>query len=987
MRQTPGILPLLLVTATALLPATGNAADAAAAFKNVGDEIPIGINATGERCRLRMVGNRGDRQAYQRFVVLCDGWRAPSGEIQRFNTGPNYPLEKLLTDSGAQRWLAARVDACDAVEHTTLRDGSPAALRACRRIEGGWRVVVLATNAGRQSYVVETFPTNLPVLEAALEFFKGQRSSEQLESREGTISAAIRRTQALLDAGGLTSIRDVGLRGELYALGRRQDWSGNWAASELTWRRLLELEERVFGVGHAETGHTMSWIAHELARLGRFQESDVMIARAEPLIRQSLSRWAWPHHLSLRSINERVRGQHDAAIRFGEEAVRAYESGTKAENGVAEALTQTARAYCAVQREDDCERAYLRALPLIDTPGPDPEFRVWRVGEIRNDLGVLYLRRRKFAEARQHLEAALERRRQVMGDGFGVSFTLRALGRLAMAEQRLPDAIDAWRGAAQIIARDPIARDTARPDNIEGYLEALVQAAAARPEERDALMAEAFTAIQLPREGETAKAITTMSARLSSADPALQKILRDYQDAVRERDRTRSAVAAELYREANDRDSDREANLKNRLQEAIARAEGLEQAVQAQFPRYMKLTGAGGVSAADPAKWLRPGEAILAFMSTRDVTWVVLLRDGVATVHRAGLSRAALESAVKAIRKSVELSDGPPPAFAVAEAHRLWNDLLAPLGTRLDGISHLIVVPSGPLQSLPLGLLLTAPMTERDSLRQAPWLARRMAISVVPSVASLRDLRATVARSSAPRPFYGFGDPLFSGPPADTRALLRATDVCRDGPLSDAEVVRSLPRLRETATELRGIAASLGGGADAVVLGAAATESAVKRADLKQYRVLALATHGLLAADLRCKNEPALALTAPATPSELDDGLLDASEVAQLALDADWVVLSACNTAAPDGRLTGEALSGLARGFFYAGARSLLVTHWAVASAPTVTLTTTLFRAYAADPALGRAEALRRAQRALMDKPETAHPAFWAPFIVAGDGG
>jgi CHAT domain-containing protein len=185
---------------------------------------------------------------------------------------------------------------------------------------------------------------------------------------------------------------------------------------------------------------------------------------------------------------------------------------------------------------------------------------------------------------------------------------------------------------------------------------------------------------------------------------------------------------------------------------------------------------------------------------------------------------------------------------------------------------------------------------------------------------------------------------------------------------------------------MRQIAKTLKAPESDVILGAQATEKRVRGTDLSQYRVVAFATHGLLPGDLKCKGEPALALTPPATSTADEDGLLDASEVAQLKLDADWVVLSACNTAAPDGRLGGQSLSGLARAFFYSGARSLLVSHWAVASQPTVVLTTTLFDAYTRDPSVGRAAALRTAQLKLLADAATSHPSFWAPFVLVGDG-
>ena len=210
------------------------------------------------------------------------------------------------------------------------------------------------------------------------------------------------------------------------------------------------------------------------------------------------------------------------------------------------------------------------------------------------------------------------------------------------------------------------------------------------------------------------------------------------------------------------------------------------------------------------------------------------------------------------------------------------------------------------------------------------------------------------------------------------------------GAVADVAEVRALPPLPETAGELRTIANDLGAGDQDLYLGERASEPLIRQAGLDRYRVVEFATHGLMSGDLKGLAEPALVLTPPDQPTSDNDGLLTASKIATLKLNADWVVLSACNTAAGDGTPDAGGLSGLAKAFFYAGARSLLVSHWSVPSQATVKLITGAFEQLKADPKIGRAEALRLAEMAMLDPanpPEYAHPMMWAPFVVVGEGG
>ena len=178
----------------------------------------------------------------------------------------------------------------------------------------------------------------------------------------------------------------------------------------------------------------------------------------------------------------------------------------------------------------------------------------------------------------------------------------------------------------------------------------------------------------------------------------------------------------------------------------------------------------------------------------------------------------------------------------------------------------------------------------------------------------------------------------------------------------------------------------LKGSADAVWLGPRATEARVKTQMLSQYRIVTFATHALVAGELDGISEPGIVLTPPAQAMPQEDGLLSASEIAALSLNADLVVLSACNTASPNGRPGADGLSGLARAFIAAGARGLVVSHWRVASAATASL----IERFGVGLAAGTppAQALRTAMLGeLVKGGDSAHPALWAPFFVVGAGG
>jgi len=349
-----------------------------------------------------------------------------------------------------------------------------------------------------------------------------------------------------------------------------------------------------------------------------------------------------------------------------------------------------------------------------------------------------------------------------------------------------------------------------------------------------------------------------------------------------------------------------------------------------------------------------------------------------------------------------------PLPFDTQRAFRLFDRLFGPLSDDLLG-RDIILVPSGPLSSLPLQVLVTRPPRSTD----VAWLMKSSPVSVVPSVSAFLALRTASNPSRASRTMAGFGNPLLDGRSDDPNSARLAreaknSETCATveqihvatsveaaerlqarSPVLDAATLRRQPPLPETANELCKVAGNLKVDPADVWLGARATEHIVKHlsriGELERYRILYFATHAALADQVSGATDAGLILTPPPTASEEDDGFLSASEIATLRLDADWVVLSACNTAG--GLKHGEEpLSGLAQAFLYAQARALLVSHWAVDSKATVQLMTSTFAKMSNDPKIGRARALQQAMIEMAKSSEYLNqPEVWAPFVFVGD--
>ena len=545
----------------------------------------------------------------------------------------------------------------------------------------------------------------------------------------------------------------------------------------------------------------------------------------------------------------------------------------------------------------------------------------------------------------------------------------------------------------------------------------------------DGIAIETFALADAIRGQSVRLALAQSSARMLIKDSKLADLVRNEQDL----DKQLNAQLGTLNNALALPSDQRNESAVKVLNAAISKLRGdrdrLRSDIARQFPGYANLSDSKLSSVNEIKATLRPDEAFLSFYFGRNASFVWAVpkegRVAFALIHK---TSGDIGIEIQKLRKSLEpdaamVSD--IPAFDLKLAYDLYSLLLKPVERGWISSKSLIVTTNGALGTLPLSLLPTANAQANDDIdplfagyRHVPWLARTHAVTYVPSAAAFRTLRQLPAGPTTRDAFIGFGDPYFSveqaaaaesdpnekplvvasASPTATRGLPLARRSSPQVEGVDSADIAQLPRLPDTATELISIAKALALDPGSVLhLGKDANEQTVKTMDLSHYRIIDFATHGLVPGELNGLTQPALALTAPSVTEKDGDGLLTMGEILALKLDADWVVLSACNTGAGAGA-GAEAASGLGRAFFYAGTRAILVTNWSVHSASARELVSDVFRRQAADPALSRGEALRQASMALLDGPgfvdqggktvfAYAHPLFWAPYTIIGDGG
>lgn len=733
-----------------------------------------------------------------------------------------------------------------------------------------------------------------------------------------------------------------------------------------------------------------------------------------------------------------LSGDVAEANRLFEATVRAFRTSYGGTTSV-EALVRLDQAYI-FSATDETRQALpfaQAAVNLLDGLGDaNPLYRAYAeatLGHVLKDAG-------QYGQAEQHLSRALAGFAAIRGEGsFDAAPGLLSLGEIKLAErdpksaeQYLKRALAAqatggWAGAQAVgVAHARLAaayaaqgRRAAALDESERAIRVLLdrvalgeampwadaeaerrRARAIIEEEFSLLLGEtasegedhasrsierALTAGQLGASLRTGAAIAQMAQRLSAGNDDLALLIRRRQDlAARWKDDTERQIS----RLASDFDAAPAGASTLRYARDLA---SINHLIETQYPSAGLVLNSSVVSGEQIAGRLGADEAVLATFVGNAATLVVVIRKGGSQWFAVPVRKSDLEADVRTLRATLNSAlwtSRIPPRYPGEVAHRLYETLFGPAADLLRDVAKLVVVPDGPLMSLPFALLLTQPLAEPfrgvETYRDAAWLAKGPALETVPSLAAFVLLRQIPRPRATAISFLGVGDPILPDASA-VQGGLPTGDGGGKFPLSARIKALGLGELPDSGEALRTIAAEIGASRSKLLLRQDASEASLRRTDPGRYSIIAFATHGLVAGQLTGQDEPALLLSLPETPGSADDGLLEASEVGGMSLNADFVILTACNSAAGDGAPEAEPFTGLVKAFFYAGAKSVLASHWTVEAKSAAMLSTQLIESY--NGGMTKAEAWRAVQLAMIgdkDKSGRTHPYFWAGFQLVG---
>ena len=859
----------------------------------------------------------------------------------------------------------------------------------------------------------------------------GTESLSDAERNKATIEAA---TQMAEERGGGSGI---GMTDDLSGLAissARLFELGNYIDAEPIILQAIARVESTVGVHHPMAPALMLMLARIYAEQGRHTE----VGRLYERVYEIFSRLVGPNHSIYIGIdyysaeNYAEQGRYDEAQLRYERLLLAVKNTAGAagldasayeifEYDPAEIELRLAGVYTKQGQYDKARPLFQRALPIVEKLEIEGKYAVeesisggLRTAQGLRDWAEFYSKQGQHARAEPLLQRCLSIVEKIFrGQHSRTARFFHSLAVLYDDQGRTDKALDLMQRAMQVYAgrngsgRSARLEQRAAKEHYLFYLSLLIKKSGATMTQA-ADVGVAAPILQLARASDVAAALNQMTARFAASDTALARFARQHQDNGAQLEQAELTARRNLLKTAKQCDLTCRGDARQQVARWKAELAKTEEVLRRDFPDYAELTDPQPLTLEQIQALLRPKEVLLAHVFGKQSGYALAVTQTRAELHPIKLTASQMHDMVTRLRMDVDPTvwGETIPDFDAPLAARLYDLLIRPIESMLVQGGHLILVPDAVTTSLPPQLLLTEPQSSsvesnaHQTFAALPWLVRRVSFSIVPAISSFAALRKTARASDAKLPFLGIGDPVYHDgasrakqEPTTLQPLESERDDTVSSPTRRASFAK-LALLPESADELKQIATYLGPDDSTLLLGKAAREKRIRNTSMRDYRVIAFATHGLLVEEterLFGLSEPALAFTPAQTAeggdvAEEDDGLLTASEIAKLILNADWVILSACNTASA-GEDDPQGLSGLAKAFFYAGARTLFVTHWSVFSEAAKQMTVGTLR-NAQKKGVARAQAHRMTMlEMLKGGGKFSHPAAWAPFAVVGDGG
>lgn len=986
------------------------------------NQFSVGTNLVGEECSSQSTkALPSTAKSAKQYQVYCGRWEHPSGRVFVVSN-VDTTLDQWLSESWWRAELVKQMH-CQKKEKSTILSDSPAVLIDCDLLSGGWPYTALVSQIDGRTYLADGIPASLPAIENTIAIISGRKSADE-ELAEGGRSEAIRQIEARL-RGRLYGTGDLDTYYQLMTLGQYYNSVKDFQTAEKHYRESLAIQEQQLGTGNTATADPMMHVALELSNQERFAEAEVLFTRVERLLQGTLDRTDYARYISYRAYHAANQQKYEQALGLAREAteiratqisplqgaglnvagagstisgpgsadedVLAMRAATASEIDMVQSLYLEAAMLARlgrVQEGDQIMQASRSILYSAEEAPPNWEPQLLGLdGRIAQTQG-------NTPKAEQVLFSATTLWEQRSPGERPTAISYFHLGNIHRLAGRSGDALAAFRRGVSIVKERG---NNVRMSQITPYLDLVLEEAHKNPERRAALHREIFNAVQLVRSNATSHNIALATARLAEDENKIGEAIRKLQAAEDERVFLERAYDAELARFSEEGHKERLEQAHQRVLAVNQKIQALSAEVQAASPGYNQLIDSS-TTGERVAELLKPNEALIQILLGGEKSYGFLVQTSGIAAYEINLSGQAAKEAIGELRRAFqEDSAGRLSEYDVSAAFDLYRQLFSPVERQIAGVEELFVVPNGPLLSLPFGILVTEkpPEIRNSDYTEVRWLAEKAAISVFPSARSFVDLRAIARPSLANNSFIGYGNFVPFSTAAVERSQSALSAECRE----DArrlrkyhDMLRALGPLPYTDIEVKKVAQTFPKGSTTTVTGEKFTAGAVQSASLEDYRVVYFATHALLPAELECQPEPSLVTSLPAFDAEAGDGFIQLGDVLRLNLNAELVVLSACNTGGPGVETGGESLSGLARAFFFAGARSMVVSHWAVKDQPTAAIMVWMFTQLKQDPQLGRSRALTQAQLRILEsarrpgREALSHPIFWGAFTLVGDG-